>query len=426
MQYVRIRFLLLPLILFAGSSLQFLHAQGWVLDHPGLSSDVITCVGFSDSLTGIAVGYTTPAPPHALIFHTTDAGASWSRSFAGFDDVLASASFITPWNWVIAGSTVTHLTHDAGATWTTAPLGAVMSLSSIAFTDSLHGVVVGTAYVNYPYVGVFLAYTSDGGVTWGGRGCGGPGRVDLPLYAVAFADSARGVAAGFTGEIWRTSDGGNSWTGITGSDVSHSGLAFNRSGVGIMVGGSLLRSTDWGVTWSTIPGLQGNYYAAAFGDSAHVTMAGFEWIARSADAGATWTESATDVNISGLGARGANGAWAVGGGGMILRHVGPEYVPPLPQIAFPPDTASAVPLAGTSHGTLGTPVRWRYYPFTTFNTGPVLGNQPQLNVTWSDDPGFNPATGSVFTVTRPFGNFQDTSFTPYQLWPSTTYYWKIE
>ncbi len=128
-----------------------------------------------------------------LIMTTADLGASWQTPWGELPDGMArhfdfaAMAVRGPNCWIagVPGSRVFH-TADAGRTWTAAPTGTNLPLYAMTFVDGRHGWAVGA-------LGAIIA-TDDGGQTWrlqrsGGRRAammgifGKPTDVPLELFA---------------------------------------------------------------------------------------------------------------------------------------------------------------------------------------------------------------------------------------------------
>jgi photosystem II stability/assembly factor-like uncharacterized protein len=97
-----------------------------------------------------------------------------------------------------------------------------------------------------------LLYTTDGGDSWKEAF-----RTDTYLRHVHFVDLHCGWLSGFRGKLWRTEDGGRSWTvqKNPSDELSVSSLAFAQSGEPVAVAPlwkGLALWTDDGQTWQTI------------------------------------------------------------------------------------------------------------------------------------------------------------------------------
>jgi photosystem II stability/assembly factor-like uncharacterized protein len=123
--------------------------------------------------------------------------------------------------------------------WTAATSGTTNNLNGASLLDSGVGFAVGDA-------GTILK-TTDAGMTWAPLTSG----TTNALYDVYFFDATQGVAVGEQGLILRTTDGGAGWQGIT-SGVKDALRSVSFSGVNGITGGDsqdILFSTDAGASW---------------------------------------------------------------------------------------------------------------------------------------------------------------------------------
>jgi hypothetical protein len=194
------------------------------------------------------------------IFRTTDDGMSFAvlGSVANIDDV--SIDFTDPdRKTLLAGAHEQHVLYkstDAGAT----------------FTDITASFPAGSAFTNGPLV------------------------VDANtlLMGTAFynSDPSEGV--------FRSSDGGGSWTQVSTSAVVGNGLktSWGTLFYGANAGGNVLRGSADGATWTTlpVPGASGIVIELPGNRIATMVKSGnTPSIAMSADEGATWTTAADNV-----------------------------------------------------------------------------------------------------------------------------------
>jgi photosystem II stability/assembly factor-like uncharacterized protein len=136
---------------------------------------------------------------------------------------------------------------DGGAKW------SVLSNSFGPYELNFFGVapvggstwiVVGGNNLRPSNQGVVLR-TTDGGGIWD-TVMYSPGRV---VTAVSFANASIGYVAGDS--IYRTTDGGATWRGMSPIPVSVQGISFKDPAVGTLVGsgGNVYRTRDSGTTW---------------------------------------------------------------------------------------------------------------------------------------------------------------------------------
>ncbi len=138
-------------------------------------------LAFWDDTHGILLG--DPVDGRFVIMTTDDGGESWHRqktpaavpgegAFAASNSCLTVHGAREVWfgSGGPGGARVFHST-DAGQTWSVAktPIrndGASAGIFSLAFTDSRHGIAVGGDYNKPPETTGNIAITSDGGKTW--------------------------------------------------------------------------------------------------------------------------------------------------------------------------------------------------------------------------------------------------------------------
>jgi YD repeat-containing protein len=186
--------------------------------------------------------------------------------------------------------------------------------TAIAFADDNTVVVMGN-----------LSQTmrsTDSGQTWTVGFIAGGSNV----YRLRFANPSTGLAVGANGgQIARTVDGGESWSIIGGGilDQMVTGLAASQSGSVVLAGAlnaPLLRSITSGATWSET----GERYSSPAFASEQVALAIRQagQIARSTDAGQTWTvvyNQLGAVSLASTTMATASVGLVVGDNGLILR-----------------------------------------------------------------------------------------------------------
>jgi photosystem II stability/assembly factor-like uncharacterized protein len=243
-------------------------------DVPASLGEALNGIFFLDEQHGWAWGNAN--------YRTTDGGATWSEM-----PFLGSAYFMRFYSasfGVATGNFGAYLSGDGGLTWAPSPDG----MHAFSFADALTG--LGVADTG-------LYRTTDGGATFNLVAAGVASAVSFlsPTVAVGVVDDA----------IVRSGDGGLTWTSVTGAlgrsallavsaDVV---LAWGRSGAPPDYDDRILRSADGGQTWANLGEViaQGEYAAPlAFvvpAASVVVVDDGAGNLYRSADAGATWTQT---------------------------------------------------------------------------------------------------------------------------------------
>jgi photosystem II stability/assembly factor-like uncharacterized protein len=210
-------------------------------------------IEFSGTSFGLAVGGTGERDA-SLAARTTDGGATWQAVDVGASGRLYAVSFATSDVACVAGYGVLQRTVDAGATWATPaiPTGEIPWLGGVSFADEQHGIAVGGGRMSV------IWRTDDGGATWTDSVASLPEPArDHGLRTVAFLDARHGIMGGDEGLLLSTGDAGLHWTvRPTGSDRAWmKGLAVLGEQTAYAVGshGWILRTADAGESWVRCP-----------------------------------------------------------------------------------------------------------------------------------------------------------------------------
>lgn len=183
-------------------------------------------IAFWDDAHGILLG--DPVKGHFIVMTTSDGGSTWKRqktpaaatgesAFAASNTCLFALGTREAW-FATGGARVFH-TVDAGETWSVAkaPIrkdSSSAGIFSIAFANKLRGVAVGGDYNKPKEADANVATSSDGGKEWKAPS-NGPGGY---RSAVAYVPELKAwIATGTTGsdisfdngETWKTFDSGN-------------------------------------------------------------------------------------------------------------------------------------------------------------------------------------------------------------------------
>lgn len=163
-----------------------------------------------------------------------DAGAArWSaRPLAG--DWRPLAITCDPGNrlWVVGSGTTIASSADRGATWARRDFAEDAMFNSVQFVDDRHGFITGEFGKVYR--------SADGGQTWTAAPAISD---DFYPYAALFTSARDGYVAGLAGAMLRTSDGGQSWTALANPGaLPQYGLArVGQAIYSVGMGGSLQR-----------------------------------------------------------------------------------------------------------------------------------------------------------------------------------------
>ena len=236
---------------------------------PLFAVDFVTRPG-ARALDGWVVGKSS------TILHTADGGETWKpqRSAVPADKHLFNVKVIDARTvWAVGDWGAIEVTHDGGRTWEDRSLGTItvkvdvsggrktstltddVILYAISFPDPRHGFIAGE-------FGTLLA-TTDGGETWEKREVG----TEKTLFGAKFVSPDKGWVVGIDGLILNTSDGGRSWKVQHGAARAESieELGFldtlknpglydvdvaGRYGVVVGDTGNVFTTTDGGDTWT--------------------------------------------------------------------------------------------------------------------------------------------------------------------------------
>jgi photosystem II stability/assembly factor-like uncharacterized protein len=180
--------------------------------------------------------------------------------------------------------------------------------------------------------------TEDGGATWTRQDA----ETKKPFLAASCIDGNTAWIGGKNALLYRTTDGGNTWTLLTPNTTKHIfDLAFTSTTHGIAVGdwGLLMVTDDGGTSW-TLVGIPEDFvlsalaediglepsdtilYAVSFPDAQHGwTVGEFGTILATADGGRTWRQQRAPVDSTLFGTyfETAERGWAVGIDAVVLH-----------------------------------------------------------------------------------------------------------
>ncbi len=250
-----------------------------------------------------------------LVTFVHSVNAQWIYHPTGSNDLLKAVSFSGRNNGFVVGrayggyqSLILHTT-DGGSTWSRQLPGAAGALNGVFAADSLHVTAVGE--------GGMVFRSTDGGLSW---------TVTRPTYAllngVCFTDVNHGIAVGYStvpdfySTILQTTDGGASWIDKHVSTFEPLlAVSFFNHDTGLVVGGAgtAFRTTDGGNSWNLLPATnQSNMYSIAFSSLGIAIAVGDQNVLRSTDLGLSWTASSADNGYLAVSCHGPDTALAVG------------------------------------------------------------------------------------------------------------------
>ncbi|MEI7726687.1 MAG: YCF48-related protein [Bacteroidota bacterium] len=220
----------------------FLHAQisGWHWVNPLPQGNVIHQVIYYDQQTGYAVGN------YGSILKTSDGGVQWESLFSPTDVELFSVAAPARGEIVVVGKNTCYKSKDDGIHWEAIGNAQMDTtfLTGVIFTDADTGFISG-------FWGMMFK-TTDGGATWSGM------KINAyniyPVELVQFTDHQTGYANYMFGSYYKTTDGGASWQMHgTGMQYDINAIKFINNDTGFVATyGALLRTVNGGDSWETV------------------------------------------------------------------------------------------------------------------------------------------------------------------------------
>jgi photosystem II stability/assembly factor-like uncharacterized protein len=193
------------------------------------------------------------------VFNTNDGGQTWATLNTGSTARPGAIYAPSASTVMVIGPTGIRRSTDSGGSFS-AVKGAAVARTSLADVDR-----AGTAIVAYGNQDVITS--TDQGKTWSAiRKPGkyikkGKKRINrLGVRRVDFVDARHGFLLDGVGRLWRTANGGKSWTELPGVGTNAArGMSFSSASKGYLVvssfgdvrqqTGFLLRTDDGGATW---------------------------------------------------------------------------------------------------------------------------------------------------------------------------------
>jgi len=156
------------------------------------------------------------------IFSTTD-GTHWTKQFASTEDFVGVDFISSTTGWVVGGQTLLGTT-DGGRTWH--QLGEAAELiRSVHFVNATQGwgIAGGNAPlimhgVLIPISGGTVVVSNDGGRSWTNL------KSPRDPQSLCFSDASNGWLAGASGIVYRSQNGGQTWTQVLQMARSEPGL----------------------------------------------------------------------------------------------------------------------------------------------------------------------------------------------------------
>jgi photosystem II stability/assembly factor-like uncharacterized protein len=313
--------------------------SGWSWGDPQPQGNSLNGIDFAGS-RGYAAG------EFGTLLRTDDGGATWEGLPTGITARLVTVRVVNSNTVVIGGDCALRRSDDGGQTFTRLPWTA----SDQSCPSPIASFYFPSASVGYLMTrdGSILR-TDDGGATFArktsipGTQAAGGSRSPTDIFFTSANAGVATTSGGGAGKIFRTTDGGNSWTEVASAPNAGvnpnglHGLDF-AGGTGYAVGDrkTLLRSTDSGATWTpkaltgvaALPGLES--IGCANAATCLITEDGGGQLVRTADGGdhgKSVTPSTEKIFAAGFAT--ATRAVAVGGNGatVVSNNGGKTWTP---------------------------------------------------------------------------------------------------
>jgi photosystem II stability/assembly factor-like uncharacterized protein len=313
--------------------------SGWFWGNPQPQGESLNGIDFAGS-RGYAAG------DFGTLLRTDDAGATWEGLPTGITAPLVNVRVVDANTVVIGGDCALRRSDDGGQTFTRLPWTA---------SDQDCPSPIAAFHFPTPAVGYLMTEdgsilrTDDQGDTFArktsvpGTPSTGGSRTPTDIFFTGANTGVVTTRGGGDGKVFRTTDGGNSWTEVATASPPNgplrglNGLEFvGATGYAVGDGRALLQSTDSGATWAPKPltGAPGNPSLTSIGcadaTTCLITEATGGQLVRTTDSGDTGTSvTPSTEKIFAVAFASATRAVAVGEGGATVTsdNTGSTWAP---------------------------------------------------------------------------------------------------
>ena len=222
---------------------------------------------------------------NGLILRSIDAGESWETISSNTTADLRGVYIASSGNGFAVGESGTILrTVDHGASWSVIQENRGNDLQCISMGDEDNGIIAGD--------GNNIFITNDGGLTWAPPTSGFAFQLDFRF--VRMLDRHMAFMTTTTGEIFKTIDGGNSWTMVY-NDPEYIGFwrvnLVSTWLVSVGLQGKVIISEDLGSTWYPVEsGTSNDLYCLNFAtDRIGYSGGALSTMLKTEDGGMSWS-----------------------------------------------------------------------------------------------------------------------------------------
>jgi photosystem II stability/assembly factor-like uncharacterized protein len=221
------------------------------------------------------------------LYRSTDGGATWTATDTLPEREIDRFRFGGGERGLVAADRRVYATTDRGISWS--PISPVLDQYSLR--DVVPFGSSGLLAISSTRGVAFLS--EDSGATWDTISIDSTSNGYSGFGGVAMSDSKTGTLLGLRGSMFRTSDGGRSWSPLPMERYPRlADVMFDAPGVGIIVGagGTILRTEDGGRGWEKITsGTTANLGSVAMADGSGLIVGDSGVILRTDDAGRSWS-----------------------------------------------------------------------------------------------------------------------------------------
>jgi photosystem II stability/assembly factor-like uncharacterized protein len=185
------------------------------------------------------------------VLRTTDGGASWEERFEVPEGTLQyGLEKVGNSIMVVAREGIIYRTEDNGASWEGLSVSGVDRLRSFDFPNEETGYAVGSQSN--------LIKTTDGGASWFEVSTDLPDNLNILEASFITPDTGWIVNRDLSDHLWKTVDGGLTWTSSTISqNIRWGGVDFVNDTLGYLYGGTSIvgkvyQTEDAGASWSSL------------------------------------------------------------------------------------------------------------------------------------------------------------------------------